>query len=264
MDSNNPSTVSSTDHLAAKLSALIQQDITVYCPGHNHSGTYTARVLEVDHTRLKISLPRCIAGNGYLRQTAPVIANFIIGNTLYEARARYCADDRRIRELVIEGDIAPTSRRRYDRTSLEIQCGVVPVSNLRLSRGQFAGLTWKKCRTLDISAGGALLQIPFQSRTKAHFLLNLDVPGFDGPLFIFAQVQWGNICDFDRTQFLCGLSFVVREDLGKHFSNGAVTELPGLMLTFDKKKQKELDVFLKERDQVSKQGDRNDRQQDER
>jgi hypothetical protein len=53
MDSNNPSTVSSTDHLAAKLSALIQQDITVYCPGHNHSGTYTARVLEVDHTRLK-------------------------------------------------------------------------------------------------------------------------------------------------------------------------------------------------------------------
>ncbi len=236
----------------------------MHSPDQANGEVYTARVLSVDHIRLKISLPRCLAGSGYLRESTPVIVNFVIGKTLYEAYGKYCANDRHIREVVIDGDIAPTSRRMHDRATLQIQATVVPVSNLRLSRGQFADLSWKRCRTMDISAGGALVQIPFQSPTKAHFLLNLDVPGFDGPLFIFAQVQWGNTCDYDRTQYLCGLHFIVREDLEKHFSNRAVTELPGLMLTFDKKKQNELDAFLKERDGVSKQGDKDDRQQNER
>jgi hypothetical protein len=264
MNMENRTTASSVHRLAAKLPALIQQDITMYCPGATRGETYTARVLGVNHIRLQISLPRCIAGNGYLRESTPIIANFIIGKTLYEAHGQYCADHRRSREVIIDGDIAPTTRRMHERTSLQIQGTVVPVSNLRLSRGQFADLTWKRCRTLDISGGGALVQIPFQSPTKAHFLLNLDVPGFDGPLFIFAQVQWGNICDYDNTQYLCGLSFVVREDLEKHFSKRTVSELPTLMLNFDRKKQKELDAFLTARAGASKQGDRNDRQQDER
>lgn len=225
---------------------------------------YTARVLNVDKINLKISLPRCLSGNGYLRESTPVVVNFVIGNTLYEAKGKYCADNRHVREVVIDGDIAPTTRRIHDRTELQIQATVVPVSNLRLSRGQFADLSWKRCHTMDISAGGALVQIPFQSPTRAHFLINLDIPGFDGPVFIFAQVQWGNTCDYDRTQYLCGLNFIVREDLEKHFSNRAVSELPGLMLTFDRKKQKELEAFLKARTGNAKQGDRDERQQDER
>jgi hypothetical protein len=255
MDAPHPATASSVHRLAAKLPALVQQEITMQCSGQGKDEVYSARVL---------SLPRNLAGNGYLRESTPVVVNFVIGKTLYEARGNYCADDRHIREVVIDGDIAPTSRRLYDRTTLQIQATVVPVSNLRLSRGQFAELSWKRCRTLDISAGGALVQIPFQSPTRAHFLLNLDVPGFDGPLFIFAQVQWGNTCDYDRTQYLCGLNFIVREDLEKHFSKRAVTELPDLMLNFDSKKQEELDAFLKEHAGDSKQGDKDDRQQDER
>lgn len=264
MDSNRPATASSIHRLAAKLPALTQQEITMSCPGQATGETYSARVLSVDHINLKISLPRCLSGNGYLRESTPVVVNFVIGKTLYEAHGKYCADDRHIREVIIDGDIAPTSRRLHDRAAMQIQGAVVPVSNLRLSRGGFADLSWKKCRTMDISAGGALVQIPFQSPTKAHFLLNMDVPGFDGPLFIFAQVQWGNTCDYDQTQYLCGVNFIVREDLEKHFSKRAVSELPGLMLTFDRKKQTELDAFLKERAGVSKQGDTDDRQQDER
>ncbi len=264
MESRHPATESPVHRLAAKLPALVQQEISMHRPGTGSDGVYSARVLSVEHTRLKISLPRCVAGSGYLRETTSVVVHFVIGKTLYEAQGTYCADDRRIREVIIDGEIAPTTRRIYDRTAMQIQGAVVPVSNLRLSRGQFADMSWKRCRTLDISAGGALVQIPFQSPSRAHFLLNLDVPGFDGPLFVFAQVQWGNTCDYDRTQYLCGLNFIVREDLEKHFSKRAVGELPGLMLTFDREKQKELDMFLKERPGDSKQGDRDDRQQDER
>ncbi len=264
MDTPRSATAATVHRLAAKLPALVQQEITLQCMDQAGGEAYSARVLSVNHIRLKISLPRCLSGNGYLRESTPVIVHFVIGNTLYKAQGKYSADDRHIREVIIDGEIAPTSRRLHDRSAMQIQAAVVPVSNLRLSRGQFADLPWKRCHTMDISAGGALLQIPFQSPARAHFLLNLDVPGFDGPLFVFAQVQWGTTCDYDRTQYLCGVNFIVREDLEKHFSHRAVTELPGLMLGFDRKKQQELDAFLKERAGVSKQGDTDDRQQDER
>lgn len=264
MRTESRTTASSVHRLAAKLPALIQQDITIYCPSATRGESYTARVLGVNRTRLQISLPRCIAGSGYLRESTPIIANFVIGKTLYEAHGNYCVDNRRTQEVVIDGDIAPTTRRMHDRTTLQFQGGVVPMSNLRLSRGRFADLTWNRCRTLDISAGGAVLQIPFQSPINAHFLLSLDVPGFDGPLFILSQVQWGNICDYDRSQYLCCLSFVVREDWEKHFSKRTVSELPTSVLNFDRKKQKELDAFLEARAGASKQGDKNDRKQNER
>ncbi len=254
-------TVRQPHRLAAKLPALIQQDITIHRPGQPRGETYAARVLGVDNIRLKISLPRCISGNGYLRESTPVKANFVIGETLYEADAKYMADDRHTRELVVDGDIAPTTRRRFNRTRLQIQAGFAPVSNLRLSRGQLAHLSWKKCRTLDISAGGALLLIPFQPPVKAHFLLNLEIPGFGGPLFVFGQVQWGGTSDHDRTKYICGLRFVVRELLEKHFSPRAISELPALVLAFDKEKQKELDAFLAEHSGRSKKGDTDDAEQ---
>lgn len=264
MDMHRPATVLSVDRLAARLPALVQHEITMRRPGGAADEVYSARVLSVNQINLKIGLPRCVSGSGYLRESTAVIVNFIIGDEFYEAQGKYCADDRHSREVIIDGDINPTSRRIHDRTALQIHGTVVPVSNVRLSRGQFADMSWKRCCALDISAGGALVQIPFQSPAMAHFLLNMDIPGFDGPLFIFAQVQWGNICDFDSSQYLCGVNFIVREDLEKHFSRQAISELPGLILTFDRKKQKELDEFLKERAGNAKQGDRDDRQQDER
>jgi hypothetical protein len=244
--------------LAAKLPALLQQDITIHRPYPGHGETYIARVLAVDHIQLKISLPRRLAGNGYLRESAPVIVNFVIGDILYEAEGKYRADDRRTRELTIDGDITPTSRRRFNRTKIQIRTGYAPVSNLRLSRGQLANLNWKTCRTLDISAGGVLLQLPFQPPVKAHFLLNLEISGFEEPMFVFGQVQWGNGSDHDRSQYICGIRFVVKEMLDRHFSARAVSELPALVLGFTRNKQRELDRFLEQESSGrSTQGDKN-------
>jgi len=257
MDTHRRETAPTQPHrLAAKLPALLQQDVTIHRPDPGHGETYVARVLGVDYINLKISLPRRLAGNGYLRESAPVIVNFVIGDTLYEAEGRYNADDRRTRELVIDGNIAPTSRRRYGRTKSRIRTGYAPVSNLRLSRGQLANLSWKTCHTMDVSAGGVLLQMPFQPPVKAHFLLNLDIPGFDGPLFVFGQVQWGGVSDHDRSQYVCGIKFVVTEMLDRHFSTRAVSELPALVLGFTRNKQKELDRLLTRKPDRSKRGDK--------
>ncbi len=265
METNRSESASTKPHrLAAKLPALLQQDITIHCPDTPQNETYIARVLGVDHINLKISLPRRLAGNGYLRESVPAIVNFVIGGTLYEAEGKYRADDRRTREFIIDGHIKPTTRRKFNRTKLQVRAGYAPVSNLRLSRGQLANLIWKSCRTLDISAGGVLLQMPFQPPAKAHFLLNLEIPGLDEPLFVFGQVQWGNGSDHDRSQYICGIKFVVKEMLDRHFSSRAVSELPALVLGFTRSKQKELDRLLSQKPGRIKQGDRHGSKQNVR
>ena len=230
--------------MVAQLPAILQQDITMCASGLGGGIVYTARVLGVDNACMKISLPRRIAGQGYLRASTPVVLNFVIGGTLYEAPADYRADEKHIREVVITGNISPTTRRRFARQPMQTKAGYVPVSNLRLSRGQFANLQWKQCRTLDLSAGGILIEMPFQPPVRAYFLLNLEISGFEGPLFVFGQVCWFSSSKRDRTQYLCGLTFIPREDLVRHFSSRALSELPALMLTFDKNKQKKLDLFM--------------------
>ena len=244
--------------LADKLPALIQQDITVFCPNDDAGNVYAARVLAVDDLHLTISLPRRVAGQGYLRSSTPVVVNFIVGRSLYEVSGQYRADDDRSRELILSEDIVETNRRRFERRPITIQTGYVPISDLRLARGQLANLRWKQAITLDISAGGILLRIPFQPPSDAYFLLNLEVSSFDGPLFVFGQVRWFTLSDAGNKTYLCGIRFIPREELSRHFSRRAISELPSIMLPFDLRKQRELDEYLKTHIRPRRQGVCND------
>jgi hypothetical protein len=255
---NSKTSEKSAANLITKLPALIKQDITICCSGDEPGDMYIARVLTVNESRLDVSLPRRIAGKGFLRKSQPVILNFVIGNTLYEAPAEYKADNNHTRELVIYGDIKQTSRRHYPRHRMQIRAGYVPVSDMRLSEGHFANLRWQKCMTIDLSAGGALLQIPIQAPVNSFLLMNLEIPSFEGPLFVFSQVRWFGLGDTHRRLYLCGIRFLLREELPNHFSRRALSELPPIMLPFDKNKQIELDAHLNRQSGDKKQGESND------
>lgn len=245
-----PTTPSSVQHryrLAATLPALVQQDITIYCPRDHTRRVYTARVLTVEDLSLRVSLPRHVTGNGYLRTSAEIMVNFVIGGRLYEAPADYRADDQHSREVILVGDIVAATRRRFARIPLQMQAGYVPVSDLSLSRRQFANLRWKQCRTLDLSGGGILMQIPFQAPVNSYLLMNIEIPTFGGPQFIFGQVRWFGISDISRTLYLCGVKFIPMEKLESHFSGRALSDLPDILMQFDTKKQKELDAWLQAR-----------------
>lgn len=246
--------------LIAQLPALCKQDITLCCSGDESFEMYLARVLNVNETRLDISLPRGVAGKGFLRTSRPVTINFTIGDTLYEAPAEYRAENNRSRELVINGEIKSTSSRRYPRHPMQVLTGYVPVSDMRLSGGNFASLRWHKCMTVDLSAGGALLQIPVQAPINSTLLMNLEIPTFEGPLFVFGQVRWVGLGDTHRRLYLCGVRFLLREELSNHFSRRALSELPPIMLPFDKNKQQELDAHLNGQSGDKKQGEINDDQ----
>jgi len=246
--------------LIAQLPALIKQDITICCSADEPGEMYLARVLTVNDVRLDISLPRCLAGKGFLRMSQPVIINFMIGNTLYEVPAEYRAENNHTRELVICGNIKSASRRRYPRHQIQVLTGYVPVSDMRLSEGNFANFRWQKCMTVDLSAGGALLQIPIQAPVNSFLLMNLEIPTFEGPLFVFGQVRWFGLGDLHRRLYLCGVRFLLREELPNHFSRRTMSELPPIMLPFDKNKQKELDAHLRRQSGDKKQGESNDDQ----
>jgi hypothetical protein len=231
--------------MAAELPALITEEIIIWCYEGNVGEVYSSRVLGVEGQRLRINLPRRIAGNGYLRTSRPVVLNFIIDNQFYRCPAAYEADDEHTRELVINGPIEPTTRRGHGRRPMQAHLGYAPVSDFSLSRGAFANLRWKQSMTIDLSGGGALFQVPFQAPVDSYLLINLEIPTFHGSFFVFGQVRWVGLSETKRRFYLCGVQFILREDLHRHFSDRALSELPAIILSFDKKMQMELDAFLK-------------------
>lgn len=245
-------------NLIALLPSLIQQDITLISPANESGIIYSARVLGVDGPRLRINLPRRIAGNGYLRSSKPVIINYVIDHQLFECHADYHAENEHMRELVINGKIECTTRRHHTRHQLHVHAGYTPVSHFSLLRKQFANLRWKKSNTLDLSAGGVLLHTPFQAPVKSYLLMNLEIPAFQAPLFVFGQVRWFSLSDINRKLYLCGIRFILREELSLHFSERVLSELPPIMLPFDKNKQSELDAYLTRLSGNRKQGDYDD------
>jgi hypothetical protein len=242
---NTTNSMTGKGNLMALLPSIIQQDITIYCLGNRSGNMYSAKILEVENNKLRVNLPRRIAGNGYLRSSASVVVNFVIGKKLYQSPAEYHAEGNHTRELILDGEIKKTTRRLYTRYPLQVQNNYVPISDLRLARGKFANLIWKRSITLDLSAGGVLFQIPFQAPVNSYLLMNLEIPAFQGPLFVFGQVRWFGLGDVNRKLYLCGARFLLREELQRHFSKRALSELPPIMLPFDKKKQRELDAYLK-------------------
>jgi hypothetical protein len=244
--------------LIARLPELVQEDIIIHCSGDKSGNIYSARVLGVDGRRIRINLPRRIAGHGYLRTSRPVVMAFVLSRQLYQCPANYNADDEKIRELEIQGEIKPATRRNHKRNQLQINTGYTPVSDFSLARGQFAALKWKKGMTLDISGGGLLFRTPFQPPADSYFLINLEIPAFQGPFFVFGQVRWVGLCDTNRQQYLCGVRFLLREELPHHFSERALSELPAIIISFDKKMQKELEAYLEEHSGHRNQGENDD------
>lgn len=244
--------------LISNLPALAQQDILIRCFDDKIDNIYSARVLRVEDQRLRISLPRRLAGKGYLQSSRPVSIIFVLDRQLYTCSADYLADERHSRELVVKGVIKPTTRRSHLRHTMQINAVYVSISSFSLTRGQLSGMRWRKGRTLDLSAGGVLLQVPIQVPVDSYLLMNLEIPGFQGSFFVFGQVRWFGLGDTRQKLYLCGVKFLQSDDLARHFSKRALLDIPKMMLQFDKKMQKKLEAYLKTAAGHRKQGDEND------
>lgn len=258
MPSHKAKTASKSSRRAfLRLLSLVGNEITVYHPEQKLGNTYSARVLMVEDNLLTINLPRRMAGQGYLRESAEVVVNFIIDDTLYEASANYRAEDDKMREIIIGGDIRPTTRRHFARLPLKVGVGYTPVSDFSLSSGRLPHITWNWCQARDISGGGILIQTHHKLPVGAYLLLNLEIESFQGSLFVFGQVRWQGISDLDSKLFQCGIMFISWDELPYHFSPQTISWLPPIMQQFDKEKQDELDKFLMQNSSRSK-GDQHD------
>lgn len=226
------------------LLALEGGEVTIIHPEQRLGNIYTARVLMVEDNKLTVNLPRRVAGPGYLRVSAPVIINFVVENLLYKASAEFRAESEEMREIVVQGNIEPATRRHFARIPVEITTGYVPISDLSLSSGRLPRINWQRCQTGDISGGGMLIQTRNSLQVGAYLLLNLEIESFHGPLFVFGQVRWVGMSGNLGRVYHCGIMFIPYEDWPYHFSPPALSWMPPIMQQFDKIKQNELDKFL--------------------
>ena len=242
-----------------ELPLLLQQEISIRRVSANDV-VYTSKVMAIEGNVLKVTLPRGQSDHGYLRQSSYVIISFVIDGVLYDANARYNADSNQQREIIVDEDIVVSNRRNSERLPIGIETVYVPISDLSLTSGQLSNLKWRRCQTVDISSGGALLSMPIQAPMNSYFLLNLDIESFFGPLFIFSQMRWMAKGSGAQPEYQCGLMFIQAELLPRHFSKRAMGTMPAMMRGFTRKKQEELDSFLKSLSFSGHKGDADDGQ----
>jgi|GEM_PF-4761570 len=239
-----------TEHLSHRrrvmpnLISLIKNDITISLPSRGTGNVYHAQVQSVTGNCLAVNLPRRVAGQGFLRTSAPVIVSFIVGNILYEVPGEYHAEYARVCQIVITGEIKETTRRRFSRMPLEVKIGYVPVSDLSIKTGRLNNVGWKQGSACDISGGGILIQTQLPAPIGSYLLLNLEIESFQGSLLVFGQVRWSRTSEADSSLYQCGIMFITREDLPAHFSRQSLSVLSPIMMQFDERKQRQLDAFL--------------------
>lgn len=228
----------------SRISSLIGSDLTISLPDGAAGSIYNAKVLAVENDRLKINLPRRIAGQGFLRESGTVIINFLIDDTLYEALGEYHASDKKVRYISISGNIRPTTRRRFARLPLGVNVGYAAVSDVTLSSGGLANVSWRQCQPVDISGGGILIQTSAQAPIGSYVLINLQIESFDGPVYVFGQVRWSGISDTGRRLFQSGIMFITSEEQPTHFSPAAMNAIPAIMRQFNRNTRYELEACL--------------------
>ena len=240
----------------SNLSLLTGSEITIISdPDDNEpSITYSAKVIKVKELKMIITLPRRVAGHGYLRKSTQAVVNFIIDNILYEADAHYLADNNQTRELVITGEVRQTTRRYFVRLPFRVKAGYAPVSDFSIGQGRLAKITWKHASTLDISGGGLLIETRIQAPLRSYFIINLEIESFQDSLLLFGQVRWSGVSDLARHLYQCGVKFLPREEWRHHFSPNTISILPPIMKRFDGNKQNELDSFLRRNSGGSNKG----------
>lgn len=231
----------------SNLPLLTGSEITIISdPNDNEpSMTYSAKVIKVKELKMIITLPRRMAGHGYLRKSTHGVINFIIDNILYEADAEYLADNNQTRELVITGKVRQTTRRYFKRLPLRIKTKYAPVSDFSIGQGRLAKITWKQVPVHDISGGGLLIETRIQAPVRSYFIMNLEIESFRDALLLFGQVRWSGVSDLSRNLYQCGVKFLPREEWRHHFSPNTISLLPVIMKRFDMNKQNELDSFLR-------------------
>ncbi|HWR83620.1 MAG TPA: PilZ domain-containing protein [Candidatus Deferrimicrobium sp.] len=137
--------------------------------------------------------------------------------------------------LILGEKVMPLSRRRFPRALMcrPVKLAVMPVATFQ--RSKLAHLRWMQTVTVDVSAGGTLIDFSSALEYPTYLFLHLDLEEILLPALVLGQVR--HSLPMDAGHFRVGVEFIVREARDKHFSIVTLKQLPAQVFEFDELKR---------------------------
>ncbi len=132
--------------------------------------------------------------------------------------------------FVMEEKVMPLSQRRHVRVPVVKPVRLAPFPMTTFMKKSLPHLRWIETETVNVSSGGALIEIPSRLEREVYLILNIDLPTDLFPSLILGQVRHNYPSETGR--FNTGIEFVVKETAKRIVPALTARELPGPVLQY--------------------------------
>lgn len=146
--------------------------------------------------------------------------------------------------ILLEENAHPLAMRRFDRFELSLPIKMAPLTIETFDKSKIAKLRWMQTDTLNLSAGGLLLEMAGFLKSGSYLILNLNTEDFEFPALVLAQVRY--CLQASRTRHKTGIEFVTREMSAGRFDMSMIKKFPPVVFEFNELTREELKNKLKQ------------------
>lgn len=138
----------------------------------------------------------------------------------------------------------PLKRRRFFRIPIRasVRLAALPLVNRR--RKSIAQLRWLETGVVNFSSGGLLTEIPSKLDPGVLLLVNFDLPNYEFPKLVVAEVRY--CLQNDKLKFRAGMGFVVKEEIIDVVPEQLRSMIPAIALAYTQSEREKLNKSILE------------------
>jgi c-di-GMP-binding flagellar brake protein YcgR len=145
-------------------------------------------------------------------------------------------------KIPLAGKLFPVTNREFERIEADLGVRLTYFDDTSILTARLNKLKWIETRTINISGGGMLVEIPSNLTVDFYMILNLGLEGVDLPDLIVGSVRHSRPAM--NNLFHIGVEFITRECYQYKLPKSMVRNLPPKLFDFDNKARDDLDIFL--------------------
>ncbi len=144
--------------------------------------------------------------------------------------------------LVLGDKASPLSQRRFMRRPLtkRVRLATYPIVSSHAT--ELSHLRWMETTTVDISSGGALLEVSSALEPSVYLLLNIDLNPLEFPPLVLGVVR--HRYQSDDACFRVGVEFIVKEAARRMFSSVKRGTLPPSLFAYTRAYRQQLNSAI--------------------
>jgi len=145
-------------------------------------------------------------------------------------------------QIPIGDEIFPQGRRKFERIDLISDVQLTLFDEQSIGAVRLNRLKWLETKTVNMSGGGMLVNLPLQIVNDHYLILHLRLDEVELPKLMVGRTRHAEVTD--KRHSLVGVEFIVREDRPTKVPKAIVRHLPVKLFDFNSESRNLLDKYL--------------------